>query len=303
MLIDYVVDFSDKEYKADNGKCGCGKCNHPAGKCSGSCYNCLYQIHYPSNDGTPKKLLYDCPKMLHHYVCQYSYLYATEILCALREKAVYLTDYPYYHILSLGCGGSADLMAFERFYDENNLIAPVSYVGIDINELWKPITLQIKNYCESRNFNYQSIYEDVFDSFHQRAIASTNVIVISYLISYLYNTDQISAIDSLFADIAQNVIAQKERGQKLLLIINDVNSHYRGRSYFNWLKNKVEGYDFASVISTEKYFDTGDLYSGQKIGSPYATKSSIFNIPRNIQRDYHAQSNCKKTFQLILEVI
>lgn len=244
-----------------------------------------------------------CPKMLHHYVCQYSYLYATEILCALREKAVYLTDYPYYHILSLGCGGCADLMAFERFYDENNLTTPVSYVGIDINELWKPITSQIKNYCENRNFKYQSIYEDVFDSFHQRAIASTNVIVISYLISYLYNTDQISAIDSLFADIARNVIARKERGQKLLLIINDVNSRYRGRNYFNWLKNKVEEYDFASVISTEKYFDPGALYDGQKIGTPYATKHSLFAIPLNIRRDYHAQANCKQTFQLILEVI
>jgi len=205
--------------------------------------------------------------------------------------------------MSLGCGGCADLMAFELFYDENGLNTPVSYIGIDVNELWKPITAQIKTYCEKRGFKYQPLYEDVFYSFHQRPIAATNVIIISYLISYLYNTDQISTIDSLFEDIAQNVVARKKQGQKLLLIINDVNSYKRGRNYFYWLKRKVESCSFESVICTEKYFDTGNLYDGQKIGSRYTTRSSFFGVPRNIQRDYHAQSDCKQTFQLIFEVI
>lgn len=115
MLIDDIVDFCDKKYTTYGDKCGCERCNHPSGHCSGNCYNCLYHIHFPERAPSNAKTLYDCPKMLYHYVCQYSYLYTTELLCAYEEEYDYLNDYPYFHILSLGCGGCADLMAFEHF--------------------------------------------------------------------------------------------------------------------------------------------------------------------------------------------
>ena len=103
MLVDDIVDFCDKKYTTFGRKCGCGQCNHPSGECSGSCYNCLYQIHFPERFSGDIKKLYDCPKMLYHYFCQYSYLYTTELLCAFNEEKDYLVDYPYFHIVSLGC--------------------------------------------------------------------------------------------------------------------------------------------------------------------------------------------------------
>ena len=72
-------------------------------------------------------------------VCQYSYLYASELLCAFEHEWSFISSFPYYHILSLGCGGCADLMGFEFLINEKKISVPISYIGIDKNELWAPI--------------------------------------------------------------------------------------------------------------------------------------------------------------------
>lgn len=42
-------------------------------------------------------------------------------------KQIELSEYPYFHILSLGCGGAPDLMAFQYM----NYNKKISYVGLD----------------------------------------------------------------------------------------------------------------------------------------------------------------------------
>lgn len=304
MLLDDIVDYCDKKYATYGDRCGCGTCNHPSGKCTGCCYDCLYEIHFPdrAKSQIPKKV-YDCQKMIYHYVCQYSYLYATELLCAFEEEKEYLLDYPYYHILSLGCGGCTDLMAFEHLYNENALSVPISYIGIDINELWRPVNNRISKYCEEHEIKYKTRYLDVFKCFKQQAIGDTNIIVISYLISYLYNTKQIKLIDSFIDDLVKNIISKKKQNQKLLLIINDVNSYKRGRNYYSYFQRKIESYNLSVIRCNYKYFDTGNLYDGQKIGTAYSTSKCVFSIPQRMQEYYHAEKNCKQTIQLLLEVI
>ena len=136
MLLDTIVDFCDKKFTTLADKCGNCFCTHPTGKCSGSCYDCLHQVHENFYDVTKRKkdekLMYDCPKMLYQYVCQFSYLYASEIEHALMEKKDYMKDYPYFHILSLGCGACADLMAFESFYHKEGFDKKISYFGIPL---------------------------------------------------------------------------------------------------------------------------------------------------------------------------
>lgn len=302
MLVDDIVDFCDKKYTTFGRKCGCGQCNHPSGECSGSCYNCLYQIHFPERFSGDIKKLYDCPKMLYHYVCQYSYLYTTELLCAFNEEKDYLVDYPYFHIVSLGCGGCADLMAFEYFYRRNDLNAPIAYFGVDVNELWRPINNRIAKYCEGQSIRYKVRYDDAFKYFRQGTVKDANVIILSYLISYLYNTNQIPVIDLFLGDLVKNIIQKKRKGRKLLLVINDVNSYRRGRNYFERFKRKIEAYDLTIIDCKYRYFDTGNLYPGQKIGDAYATRSCCFEIPSHIKTRYHAETNCKQTIQMLLEV-
>lgn len=243
MLLDHIVNYSDGMYSAIGSNCGSnsGICNHPSGKCSESCYECLYQVHFPSRFECKTKKLYDCPKMIYHYVCQYSYLYTTEIMWALVAKWEFLKNFPYFHVLSLGCGGCADLMAFDYFLNKGNIKVPISYIGIDINSLWSPIHNEIKNYYtynKEVGFNIPGYY-DVFEYFNN-PLPDANVIVISYLISYLYNTNQTNMIDLLADRIAQNIVLQKRKNYHLLLIINDVNSNNRGRDYFSHFENAIK---------------------------------------------------------------
>lgn len=307
MLLDYLIEFCDKEYSAFGTNCGCNmrECNHPSGKCSGSCYNCLYQIHFPGRfDGIIKKQ-YDCTKMLYHYVCQYSYLYTTEILWALSEERKYIKKFPYYHILSLGCGGCADLMAFDYLFNRNIIQIPISYLGFEINTLWQPIHNQIQKYYKNNDMIKFKIpgYNDVFKCFKDTPLSNANIIVISYLISYLYNTNQTGQIDSLAENIANNIVSQKSKNQNLLLIINDVNSNNRGRDYFSHFEEAIRNVGMTITNSKYKYFDTGNLNYYQTNGfTPYKAKKCFFAIPEKIQQEYHAQKCLNSTIQLILEV-
>lgn len=307
MLIDRIVKYSDKQFSIYGDTCGNIFCNHPSGKCSGSCYNCLYQIHFPGRFyGQSPKEKYDCPKMLYHYVCQYSYLYTSELLCAFEEESQYIDDFPYYHILSLGCGGCADLMAFDIYRDRHQNSKAVSYVGIDVNQLWQPIHNEICNYCRDVGIRFQAKYDDVFEYLSDGGIRNTNIVVISYLISYLYNTNQIQYIDSLAENIGERVVKRKAVGQPLLLIINDVNSNHRGRDYFRYFENVIRQTDLTLLKIKYKHFDTGHLNDFQRIGTPYDAhriRDCMFNIPTDIKQKYNANAGINQTIQLMLEVI
>ena len=54
------------------------------------------------------------------------------------RKSQALEEINDYHVLSIGCGGCPDLMAFERYCHEKSYDKSVSYIGIDVNEKWKP---------------------------------------------------------------------------------------------------------------------------------------------------------------------
>lgn len=302
MLIDTVINFCDETYCAYGERCGCaeGNCNHPSGKCSGSCYNCLYQIHFPDRALPYAKKEYDCVKMLFHYVCQYSYLYATEILCALEHEWTFLNDLPYYNIFSLGCGGCADLMAFDYLRQLKNTVMPISYLGIDINKNWIPIHQKIQKYCYENSIRFKICYDDVFNVLNKYSIIDVNIVIISYLISYLYNTNQINEINILARRLSQCVIQNKKT--PLLLIINDVNSNKRGRDYFCYFEMAVKECGLKIKKREYKYFDTGNLFAGQKIGSPYNVNHVTFEVPRKIKNIYHPSTSINKTVQLLLEV-
>lgn len=305
MLLDDVVNFCDNRYSSYGNNCGCGEgkgCNHPSGECSGSCYDCLYQIHYPGRAPGEAKKVYDCPKMLYHYVCQYSYLYTTELICAFNNESNFIKDYPRYNVLSLGCGGCADLMALDFLCCNQETSIPISYIGIDVNNLWNPIHSYIKDYCMMKRIQYEINYCDVFEYFEGWEVTGTNIIIISYLISSLYNTGQIDKIGSLAEALVHRVI-NKKNGYPLLLIINDVNSNKRGRDCFCLFEQAIKSNSLIIGKSEYKYFDTGFLYDVQKIGSSYATKNVLFDIPLEIQSKYHAQTSINSTIQLLLEVL
>ncbi len=170
-LINEVVSFCDSEYQ--NHICrGCIS----EQSCKKDCKNCLDDLHYHRNNIRDD---YSCEHLLDYYMCRYSYKYCSEIMYALNN--IDLSKYPYFHILSLGCGGSPDLMAFD-YINSSKLI---KYKGFDINNYWSKIHNFISRTCEKINIDteYYRNY-DVLNFFENEIIEGCNVIVIEYLISF-----------------------------------------------------------------------------------------------------------------------
>ena len=119
-------------------------------------------------------------------MCRYSYKYCSEIIYALNQLD--LSTYPYFHILSLGCGGAPDLMAFQYM----NYPQYISYIGLDRNVYWEDIhNFIINDFDDGRVQFMRNI--DVLHHFEDHAIEGCNVILIQYLISFF--TQMLNMLD------------------------------------------------------------------------------------------------------------
>lgn len=209
--------------------------------------------------------------MIYHYVCQYTYIYSSEILYALNAHKNFLSDYNRFKIMSIACGACPDLIALETFKSRSNSNSDISYKGYDINPLWSPIHSFIKQHCTQNNIQRSFIEKYVITYFQKYYVSGTNIIVISYLLSYLYNTNQTDQIDLLFENIADSVVIRKNASEKMLIIINDVNSNRRGRDYFNHLPRILRKKGMG-VKSGFRFFDSPSLNYFQRVGTVYSKK-------------------------------
>ena len=300
MLIDDIVDFCNKKYITFGDKCGNSECTHPTGECSGSCYDCLYEIHYFDGDKCKHKSLYDCPKMLYHYVCQYTLRYASEILYALKEEGSFLSGFETINMMSIGCGGCPDLMAMEKLLYDDGMTIPLAYKGYDVNPLWLPVHNRVQRYCKDNDIvtDIKFKREDAINYFSKFYSKNTNVIVISYLISYLYNTPQKKEILDFFDRLIDNVIVRNK--DKKLIIFNDVNSCNRGRDYFGVFVEKLREKGLHGSYRYT-YFDSDRLNKYQRNGDAYNASCSLFSYDKAIERKYHVDGYCRSA-QLIVEV-
>lgn len=194
MLIDDLVEYCDEQYQS--GECGaCTGKDRCVNECDGNCKLCLDDIHFHEQQ---RRTQYDCERLLYYYVCRYSYKYCSEMIYALRQ--IDLSDYPYFHILSMGCGGAPDLMAFQYM----NYPQKLSYVGLDKNVYWEEIhNFIIDNYDDGKVQFLRNI--DVLQYFDNREITKCNVIIIQYLISYFYSNSE----SWTYHIIAERLIAYK----------------------------------------------------------------------------------------------
>lgn len=294
-LIKTIIGYCDKQYKQTD----CFVCDHQngcLGECEGNCKNCLEEVHYPGRYPNGKKD-YDCSRMLNFYVCDYSAKYASELLYLMRKSQA-LEEINDYHVLSIGCGGCPDLMAFERYCHEKSYDKSVSYIGIDVNEKWKPIHEQIKSYKTKTLRRTQFKYMDAVTEEYN--ILNANVIVLQYVISHFYNSGQIGEIESFFEKLVQNIILHKEQGKPLVVLINDVNSNNRGRDYFEKLVEKLDG---EGLIENSQgyYFDYNIRNEFQRYGIKHESNRIVYNIPDRLST-YQPWEVCSSA-QLLIEVL
>ena len=256
-LFNCIVNFCSEKYEAYGASCGysgnCKNnygCNHPEGKCSNvdkkrSCEYCLNQVHFGKKNQKEGKEQgevrerYDCPKLINYYVCRYSYGYMSELYTILKKTYVksFLVKFNSYDIISLGCGACPDLMAFELLNNEENIGKNIRYTGVDNNKYWIEVKDRIEYYVTGnqaaiKSFDY---YNDDVYRFFDEYTGEYNIVCINYLISSLYNTDQIKRTDNeKVRELAGKIVngfIKNTRNKQMLIIINDTNNDEYANNY------------------------------------------------------------------------
>ena len=149
---------------------------------------------------------------------QYTLRYASEILHAFKDENCFLSTFESINMMSIGCGGCPDLMAMEMLLHDSGITVPVSYKGYDINSLWLPVHNRVRCYCNDNDIDSKFMCEDAINYFSKYYSKNTNVIVISYLLSYLYNTPQKKEIRDFFDRLIENVIV-RNNDKKLIVLM------------------------------------------------------------------------------------
>lgn len=241
---------------------------------------------------------YDCPNMINYYVCAYTNKYASEMLYLLR-KSNKLKEMQEYRILSIGCGAAPDLMAFEEYIHETNYSHKTGYYGIDMNRRWENIHKEIENYankCDLISW-IEFEYVDAMQYLEQYNILDINVIVLQYLISYFYNNGQIKRIQDFFESLVDSVIVHKRYDEPCIVLINDVNSCYRGRDFFTDMVDILKA-NHARGHRYRFYFDYNAKY---KYGERHESYETLFNL-RDVDLDIYERWNHCSSAQMLIEI-
>lgn len=278
-LLEQMIEYCDQMYSDYQ----CDECT--GHNCTNKCKDCLDDIHFHTNR---IRRSYDCEKLLYYYLCRYSMKYSSEIVYALER--VDLGRYPYFNILSLGCGGAADLMAFDYCTDSDD---DIYYHGVDINTYWNDIHSKISEIYPHASFTTGF---DVKTDIPTLSSESYNVVIIEYLISYLYSRFS-SVVSNLFDDIIEYIVSNKPHDSPMLIIINDVDSINTGRDTFKRLAEKLEdlGYD----ITVQKFrFKSDAYYSGS---TQYPSNQNLFECVWEFQQKYCVALRCESA-QMLIEI-
>lgn len=278
-LLEQMIEYCDQMYSNYQ----CDECT--GHNCSHNCKECLDDIHFHHNRIRSK---YDCKKLLYYYLCRYSYKYCSEIIYALDK--INLNRYPYFNILSLGCGGAADIMAFDYCTDSDD---DIYYHGVDINTYWDNIHSKISEIYPHASFTTGF---DVKTDIPTLSSESHNVVIIEYLISYLYSRGS-SVVNKLFDDLIQFIIANKPKDSPMLIIINDADSINTGRDEFIKLVQKLHRKGYEATFEPMRFKDHLH-YPNSEI---YPSKKLLFDCSWDFQQEYCVPLSCESA-QMIIEI-
>jgi len=213
-------------------------------------------------------------------------------------ESIALDDYPYYKILSLGCGAAPDLMAFEQINSKYK--KKMGYRGCDINPLWENLHKKIEAYCSENEIAKKFETKDVFDVLSEMKNFKIpfNVVIMQYLISSFPNNQRANLTSALFEGLINNVISKKRNNEPLLVIINDLDHNTLARNYFQLLLSMLKNRGFHGSVS-KRHFTTRSKDYGDK-SVQYKNANNKFIIPYAIEK-FDCAVKCSSA-QIIIEV-
>ena len=241
-LLQTVLDWASQQ-DVDSGDCH--NCNHPSSECSGSCQDCLNEIHFWYRKNYIRRTRYNCRNLAFEYAKRYTERYCENIIYACN--AIDFSLYEEISILSLGCGISPDLMAFEDILGGDYFC----YRGIDDNKRWKEFQDVIYDYSDKRNFEVdfmkQSVFKnsEVYDAFY-------NIIVMQFFISsVLGEGGRINDIRNLFDELIGEIMERWYNSKSttpFLFVLNDTDHVRTGRKQFYDLLDVLVEYGYRGTV-------------------------------------------------------
>ena len=273
----------------------CRQCSHPSGMCSSGCLKCSEEINFHEAGGRRD---YDCEKFIYYYMCRYSWKYCSEIIYALEQ--INLDNYPGYAILSIGCGGAPDLMAFDYLmppWDTKDIY----YTGYDMSSFWSPIHKAIEEYTKpiwtvDINFNIKNIFDALRDK--EPLLSNHNIIILQYLLSHFPPQDRVAKTNELFDGLLQDVLLHRWGVSPFLFLINDID-HCQVRDCFDMLLQKLRDAGYHGSYQRRHFSNRSKDYNDGSI--QYPTWNNKFQIPEIIKDTFNCAINCTSA-QMIVEV-
>lgn len=209
-----------------------------------------------------------------------------------------LTSYPCYHIVSIGCGGAADLMAFEQINQRQP--KDLYYKGYDINPLWEPIQDRVEQYMLDDGYCAKFKCRDIFQTLKQGKPVNRayNIVVMEYLISHFPESIRSTLAQNLFKGVIEQIIVNRTKDSPFLIIINDID-HYSVRSCFDVLLEMLTECGFRFQFAKLHFGNQKEDYND---GSrQYASRDNKFHIPDAIKEHFNCAIACNSA-QLIVEI-
>lgn len=299
MLINELTLFCDKNYMSScAGLCWkYNQCNH-AIKCSGGCSNCLHEIHFPEN--TFDRDDYNCVKLIDFYVCRYTHKYASEMFYLIGKSRV-LSGMNEYKILSLGCGGCSDLIAFDTFATDKN----IAYIGIDINKLWVYVHKFIHKYRGSstkrKKFIKKFGYADAVDV--MQINPQCNVLVLNYVLSSINRSTPGKTINFLRALYA--FMTNQNLTRPFVFLFDDVNNTFYGRNYLDKMIYALQIFYGERIFIHRFYFDYKNDDEGNVFhyGTRHNASGLLYSLPYKLRTSQYGIREFCTSSQVLIEII
>ncbi len=124
--------------------------------------------------------------------------------------------------------------------------------------------------------------------------------MLQYVISHFYNTGQITQILGFFNNLVKNVVRNRCDDEPCIILINDVNSCYRGRNYFSDLVDTLKGNDYHGHCSCF-YFEYRIKDDRQRYGKMHTKNNVLFDIG-NIDLAIYEPWNYCSSAQMLIEI-
>jgi thiol-disulfide isomerase/thioredoxin len=239
---------------------------------------------------------YNCQNIANFYVCKYIYKCASEIDHLItRFKDIASLDT--YDILSIGCGPCSELAGLLNFLSRSKQKPQISFIGIDSNELWKPIHERIQVIVTSYDNvpKVRFLYGDalkIIPRFNARQVKwRPNILILQYLISDMKKAGV--NIENFVVDLSTNIVPIMPA--ESYIILNDIN-HYWATDYFDCFEKYVTRNYATQVYRTHFQNRNRNAFA---YGDQYTTNSITTQIPTEIDARFDPWAFCTSAQMVI----